>query len=100
MSFVCQTISDRNIFLGREKSRLPLHKSPIAAPERLSRLLMACFAYIWVVYLGALCLEDGWHTVIDRTNRCDLSLFQLGLRFLDHILNEELWIPVAFHVLS
>jgi hypothetical protein len=52
------------------------------------------------VYLGALCLEDGWHTVIHRTNRCDLSLFQLGLRFLDHILNEGLWIPVAFHVLS
>lgn len=89
-------------FFSDQKSRgFHLQKSHIAAPERLSRLLMAaCLAYIWVVYLGALCLEDGWHTVIHRTNRCDLSLFQLGLRFLDHILNEELWIPVAFHVLS
>lgn len=32
-------------------------------------------------------------SVIHRTDRCDLSLFQLGLRFLDHLLNEELSIP-------
>jgi hypothetical protein len=88
-------------FFSDQKSRgFHLHKSHISDPERLSRLLIAaCLAYIWVVHLGALCLEDGWNTVIHRTDRCDLSLFQLGLRFLDHILNEGLWIPVAFHVL-
>jgi hypothetical protein len=37
------------------------NKSHIAAPQRLSRLLMAaCLASIWIVYPGALCLEDGW----------------------------------------
>ena len=30
--------------------------------------------------------------------RCDLSLFQLGLRLLEHFLNEELPIPAQFHV--
>ena len=87
-------------FFSDQKSRgFHLHKSHISDPERLSRLLIAaCLAYIWIVYLGALCLEEGWNTMIHRTNRCDLSLFQLGLRFLDHILNEGLWIPVAFHV--
>jgi hypothetical protein len=35
--------------------------------------------------------------MIPRRHRCDLSLFQLGLRLLEHFLNEELSIPVAFH---
>jgi hypothetical protein len=34
-----------------------------------------------------------------RRQRCDLSLFQLGLRFLEHLLNEEMSIPVQFHVI-
>jgi hypothetical protein len=33
-----------------------------------------------------------------RKKRCDVSLFQLGLRILEHCLNEELPIPVQFHV--
>jgi hypothetical protein len=76
-----------------------MHKSHIAAPQRLARLLIAaCLAYIWVVYLGALCEKEGWREIIHRWKRCDLSLFQLGLRILEHFLNEELPIPVQFHV--
>jgi hypothetical protein len=33
-----------------------------------------------------------------RRKRCDLSLFQLELRLLEHLLNEEMLIPVQFHV--
>ena len=33
-----------------------------------------------------------------RSKRCDVSLFQLGLRLLEYFLNEELPIPVQFHV--
>ncbi len=33
---------------------------------------------------------------IHRVKRCDLSLFQLGLRLLDHLLKNELELPVAF----
>jgi hypothetical protein len=33
-----------------------------------------------------------------RSKRCDVSLFQLGLRLLESFLNEELPIPVQFHV--
>ena len=28
--------------------------------------------------------------IIHRTNRCNLSLFQLGLQLLDHLLDEEM----------
>ena len=37
--------------------------------------------------------------MIHHRDLCDLSLFQLGLRLLDHFLNENLSIPVAFHIL-
>jgi hypothetical protein len=60
--------------------------------------MAACLAYIWIISLGALCEKDGWVHIIPRGDRCDLSLFQLGLRLLDHFLNEDLMIPVAFHI--
>ena len=87
-------------FFSDQKSRgFHIHKSHISDVQRLSRLLIAaCLAYIWVVYLGALCEKEQWRAIIHRTQRCDLSLFQLGLRFLEYILNEELPIPVQFYV--
>ena len=54
----------------------------------------ACLAYIWIVYLGSLGEKDGWREIMHRRKRCDLSLFQLGLRVLEHFFNEELPIPV------
>ena len=87
-------------FFSDQKSRgFHLHKSHMSDPQRLSRLLIAaCLAYIWIIYLGSLCEKDGWREHIHRKKRCDLSLFQLGLRFLEHFLNAELPIPVQFHV--
>jgi hypothetical protein len=57
-----------------------------------------CLAYIWIMYLGALCEHDGWGRMIHRGDRCALSLFQLGLRLLDYLLNEDCTIPVAFYI--
>jgi hypothetical protein len=87
-------------FFSDQKSRgFHLHKSHISDPQRLSRLLIAaCLAYIWMIYLGSLCEKDGWKEIIHRRKRCDLSLFQLGLRVLEHFLNGEFPIPVQFHV--
>jgi hypothetical protein len=87
-------------FFSDQKSRgFPLHKSHISSPERLARLLIACcLAYLWIVYLGTLCEQESWAKVIHRTERCALSLFQLGLRLLAHFLNEDLPIPVRFHI--
>ena len=99
----CQLYGKRfriETFFSDQKSRgFHLHKSHLSDQERLSRLLMAaCLAYIWIVYLGAVCAKDGWMTVIHRGDRCDLSLFQTGLRLLDYFLNADFLIPVAFHI--
>ncbi len=87
-------------FFSDQKSRgFHLHKSHLSDPQRLSRLFIAaCLAYIWIVYLGSVCMKEGWVRIIHRHHRCDLSLFQLGMRLLEHFLNEALPIPVAFHI--
>jgi Transposase DDE domain len=87
-------------FFSDQKSRgFHIHKSHMSDVQRLSRLLIAaCLAYIWIVYLGSVCEKEQWRPIIHRRKRCDLSLFQLGLRFLEHLLNEDMPIPVQFHV--
>jgi Transposase DDE domain len=88
-------------FFSDQKSRgFNIHKSHLTDPQRLSRLLIAsCLAYLWLVYLGSLGKKERWQSIMHRRKRCDVSLFQLGLRILEHFLNEELPIPVQFHVI-
>ncbi len=87
-------------FFSDQKSRgFNLHKSHISDPARLTRLMIAaCLAYIWIIYLGVIAKRDDWVKIIHRTDRCDLSLFRLGLNLLEHFLNEHLSIPVAFQM--
>ena len=87
---------------GRPPSIKPACKqSHLDQPERLATLMIAaCLAYIWMVYLGAYARHTGWDKIIHRTDRCDLSLFQLGLSLLEHFLNEGIPIPVAFQMFA
>ena len=87
-------------FFSDQKSRgFNMDKSHISDPDRLFRLMMAaCLAYIWIVYLGVTAKKDGWVKIIHRTDRCDLSLFRLGLDLLEHFLDHDLAIPVAFQM--
>ena len=85
-------------FFSDQKSRgFNLHKSHLAVPSRICRLMIAsCLAYVWLVFLGTLARKTGLDKTIHRSDRCDLSLFQLGFRLLDHFLNLGQSIPVAF----
>jgi hypothetical protein len=87
-------------FFSDQKSRgFHLHKSHISDPVRLARLMIAaCLAYIWIVYLGVVAKRDDWVGIIHRTDRCDLSLFRLGLDLLEHFLDQDLPIPVQFQM--
>lgn len=87
-------------FFSDQKSRgFHLHKSHISDPQRLARLMIAaCLAYIWIIYLGVICLQDGWKNQIHRTHRCDLSLFQLGMDLLEFFLNENMPVFVEFRL--
>jgi hypothetical protein len=85
-------------FFGDQNSRgFFLHKSHLADPRRLGTLMIAaCLVYLWIMYLGLSAVREGWDRLIHRTDRCDWSLFRLGLALLDFLLNEELPIPVSF----
>jgi len=85
-------------FFSDQKSRgFHLHKSHLSNPARLAKLMLAaCLAYLWIVYLGIWSVQQKLHTVIHRTDRCDLSLFQLGLRVIDHLLDHNSPLPVSF----
>lgn len=85
-------------FFSDQKSRgFHLHKSHLADPGRLAKLMIAaCLAYIWIVYLGVHAVQKNYLPFIHRTDRCDLSLFQLGLRLLEYLLDFDQPIPVSF----
>ena len=89
-------------FFSDEKSRgFNLHKSHLSDPDRLGKLMLAaCLAYLWIIFLGVTAHRDHWVPIIHRSDRCDWSLFRMGLALLDHFLNENLPIPVSFNLLD
>ena len=87
-------------FFSDQKSRgFHIHKSHLSDPKRLCRLLIAtCLAYLWLVYLGVCGVRKDWMQQLHRQDRCDLSLFRLGLRLLARCLKDHLPIPKGFLV--
>jgi hypothetical protein len=50
--------------------------------EKLSRLTLAvAFLYVWLISIGGRAIHAGLRTLVDRNDRRDLSIFQIGLRF-------------------
>jgi hypothetical protein len=63
-------------------------------PERVSRLIFAtAIAYTFSVFLGVESIVSRAFAQLVRTDAFYHSLFQLGLIYLDHLLNECLPIP-------
>jgi hypothetical protein len=88
-------------FFSDQKSRgFHIHKSHLADPARLSRLLIAaCRAYIWMITQGLLVIAENKLSLIDRTDRRDKSLFRLGLDWIKYALKHSLDFQPAFHFL-
>lgn len=97
----CQCYKKRyhiETFFSDQKSRgFNLQKSRLDDPQRIHRLLIAaCLAYLWMIFLGELALQNKWHHIFHRKSRCDLSLFQLGLRAIEFLINRNLEVYVQF----
>ncbi len=84
-------------FFSDQKSRgFYLGHSHISATAHLERLLIAtCLAYLWMVCLGAWVVQSGNLALIHRADRCDWSLFHIGMCWIEYCLNEEL--PIWIH---
>jgi hypothetical protein len=54
---------------------------------RLSRLTLAvALLYVWLVSVGGRTIRDGQRHLVDRKERRDLSIFQIGLRMIERSL--------------
>ncbi|MFZ5808187.1 MAG: IS4 family transposase [Chloroflexota bacterium] len=59
--------------------------------ERLSRLTLAvALIYVWLVSIGTRTVRDGLRHLVDRKDRRDLSIFQIGLRFIERCVTNVL----------
>ena len=71
-----------------------LNQTRLWIPERVSRLILAAsIAYVFTVFLGVESILSGVYQQLVRSDDYYHSLFQLGLIYLDHLLNEYLDIP-------
>ena len=71
-----------------------IHKSHISDLGRLGNLMLAaCLSYIWVVLLGEYAIYKRITTLFHRTDRCDLSAFQVGFRYIEYLLCNNLMLP-------
>lgn len=93
----CSCIANARIetFFSDHKSRgFHLHRSHLCHTARLTRLLIdSCLAYLWNVYVGVTAMHDPWFQRHQWPDRCDLSLFRLGLLLLACCLKDPFPIP-------
>lgn len=80
-------------FFSDQKSRgFNIQRSKIGKPERLAKLLIAtCLAYIFCILGGIKCLQSVFYPQVHRADRCDLSLFSLGKRFIELLVDLRQW---------
>ena len=70
-----------------KKHGFDLETTMLRQASRLSRLTLAvAFLYVWLLSVGSRTIRAGLRHLVDRKDRRDLSLFQIGLRFIDRKL--------------
>jgi hypothetical protein len=63
--------------------------------EKLSRLTLAvALLYVWSISIGTKTIQNSLRNQVDRKDRRDLSIFQIGLRFIERLLINSLPCPV------
>jgi hypothetical protein len=75
------------MFADFKKHGFDLESTMLRNPPRLSRLTLAvAFLYVWLLSSGSRAIRSGLRHLIDRKDRRDLSLFQIGLRLIERFL--------------
>lgn len=89
-------------FFSDQKSRgFHLQRSHLSDPQRLAKLLIAtCLAYLLCIMAGVECHQSSHYARVHRTDRCDLSLFSLGKRFLEVLVDLREWMDWTFDTLT
>jgi hypothetical protein len=79
------------MFADFKKHGFDLESTMLRNSPRLSRLTLAvAFLYVWLLSVGSRTIRSGLRHFVDRKDRRDLSLFQIGLRYIDRRLLHSL----------
>ena len=94
-----QTIEE--MFGDFKKQGFDLERTMLRHAARLSRLTLAvAFLYVWLLSVGSRTIRAGLRHLVDRKDRRDLSVFQIGLRFIERKLIGSFPISVFLWVRS
>jgi len=88
------------MFADFKKHGFDLESTMLRNSPRLSRLTLAvALLYVWLLSVGSRIIRSGLRHFVDRKDRRDLSLFQIGLRFIDRCLLHSLSfsLPLCAH---
>lgn len=74
-----------------------IDRSGLRDPERLAKLLIAaCLAYVLCIMAATKALKSKFYDLIDRTDMESLSLFQIGKRFIELLVDLRQWRAFSF----
>lgn len=75
------------MFGDMKKHGFDLESTMLHTFQRLSRLTLAvAYLYVWLISTGVRTIHAGLRHLVDRNDRRDLSIFQIGLRFIQRRL--------------
>jgi len=75
------------MFGDMKRHGFDLENTMLRHARRLSRLTLAVvFLYVWCMAVGSRIIRAGLRHLVDRKDRRDLSVFQIGLRYVERQL--------------
>ncbi len=83
------------MFGDLKKHGFDLESTHLRHFQRLSRLTLAVtLLYIWLIAVGSRTVKSGHRHLVDRVDRRDLSIFQIGWRFIQRRLTNALTVSI------
>jgi hypothetical protein len=91
-SFYKKRFKIEPFFRDQKSKGFHIHRSGLGCPLRISKLLIAtCLAYIICVMAGVKASKSKFYSLVAREDGDFLSLFQLGLRFIELLVDLRQW---------
>jgi hypothetical protein len=82
--------SIEEMFRDFKEAGFRLEKTRLRDPQRVARLVLCvCVAYVFALLLGATVAQRGLHRLVERAVKPQLSLFQMGLRYLKRLTVQQ-----------
>lgn len=82
--------SIEEMFRDFKEQGFRLEKTRLRDPARVSRLVLCvCIAYVLALLLGETVEQGGRRRFVERSVKRQMSLFQIGLRYLKRLLVQQ-----------